>query len=150
MLINSNKRNKERPTVQKNLNSAWFRFSVVLISLPAGYVYTCMHVRAASLPEPFWLLVSRRGVHSIRSPPPKGLLMFVSSPSHLFSFSPPSFFVFVTMVVLPQELLDTTMAHLEAFALEGLRTLMVGSKEMTEEDFEEWEEVKNATILIEI
>lgn len=42
------------------------------------------------------------------------------------------------------------MTHLEAFALEGLRTLMVGSKEMTENDFEEWEEVKNATIFQEV
>lgn len=44
------------------------------------------------------------------------------------------------------------MTHLEAFALEGLRTLMVGSKEMSEEDYEEWEEVRNvvAVFFLEI
>ncbi len=41
-----------------------------------------------------------------------------------------------------QELLDTTLEHLEGFALEGLRTLMVGSKEFAEEEFERWDEVR--------
>lgn len=59
-------------------------------------------------------------------------------------------FFFVPIVVMRQELLDTTMSHLEAFALEGLRTLMVGSKEMTDEDYEEWEEVKKNCDISEI
>ncbi|CAN0038698.1 unnamed protein product [Pylaiella littoralis] len=46
----------------------------------------------------------------------------------------------------PKKLLDTTMDHLEGFALEGLRTLMVGSKEFSEEDFEEWDEAYDAAI----
>lgn len=40
-----------------------------------------------------------------------------------------------------QDLLDTTMEQLEEFALEGLRTLMLGTKEMPEEEFAEWDEV---------
>jgi len=40
-----------------------------------------------------------------------------------------------------QEFLDTTLEHLEGFALEGLRTLMVATKEFAEEDFERWDEV---------
>lgn len=33
------------------------------------------------------------------------------------------------------------MDHLEGFALEGLRTLMVGVKDFSDEEFEAWDEV---------
>ncbi|CAN0191506.1 unnamed protein product, partial [Ectocarpus fasciculatus] len=46
----------------------------------------------------------------------------------------------------PKELLDTTMDQLEGFALEGLRTLMVGVKDFSEEDFEAWDEAYDAAI----
>lgn len=34
------------------------------------------------------------------------------------------------------------MDHLESFALEGLRTLMVGKKEMSNEEYDKWDEVR--------
>lgn len=38
-----------------------------------------------------------------------------------------------------------TLGHLEEFALEGLRTLMVGIKDMSDEEFAQWDEVGRGT-----
>ncbi|CAM9989729.1 unnamed protein product, partial [Ectocarpus sp. 4 AP-2014] len=46
----------------------------------------------------------------------------------------------------PKEMLDTTMEHLEGFALEGLRTLMVGVKNFPEDDFDAWDEAYDTAI----
>ncbi|CAM9636300.1 unnamed protein product [Ascophyllum nodosum] len=46
----------------------------------------------------------------------------------------------------PEELLTTTMAQLEGFALEGLRTLMLGCKDMSEEEYARWDEAYDAAI----
>ncbi|CAM9848167.1 unnamed protein product, partial [Ectocarpus sp. 13 AM-2016] len=46
----------------------------------------------------------------------------------------------------PKEMLDTTMEHLEGFALEGLRTLMVGVKDFPEDDFDAWDEAYDTAI----
>ena len=48
---------------------------------------------------------------------------------------------FCVSCLVCQELLTTTMAQLEGFALEGLRTLMLGCKDMSEEEYARWDEV---------
>ena len=40
-----------------------------------------------------------------------------------------------------QDLLENTLTQLEGFALEGLRTLMVGSKVMPEDEYARWDQV---------
>lgn len=45
------------------------------------------------------------------------------------------------LLLLLQELLTSTMNQLEEFALEGLRTLMVGTRDMSDDEFATWDEV---------
>lgn len=48
---------------------------------------------------------------------------------------------FTFCVFFCQDLLEHTLSQLEGFALEGLRTLMVGSKVMPEDEYARWDQV---------
>ncbi|RLN53468.1 hypothetical protein BBJ29_005045 [Phytophthora kernoviae] len=43
-------------------------------------------------------------------------------------------------------IVDTTLAHLERYATEGLRTLVIAQKELTEEAYAEWSEEYNSAL----